>query len=207
MSATTEYNLTGPLNVQQGEQPGSFGVVNRSAGAQVVSIVAHHNLGGQETVTLAHVGDSVTFDLRDIRSLNITADTYPCRILLLNTNLGMSLTAAPVISVAPAPPGAVTFHADVTIVGAATTVLYTPSAGARFVITDIVISTDTAGRVMVIDDADVAGQRLRGGYFGANGGLAEAGTTARSGAVNRVAKVVTGGAGNTFVSVDGYESS
>lgn len=206
MSATTEYVLTAPLDVQQGEQAGVFGIVNRSTGSQVVTILVFDNLGGQETITLVHTGDSTTLDLGTIRSIQISADSYPCNILLLNTNLGIGLSAAPVVNVAPAPPGAVTFHADLLITTATTTTLYTPTAGKRFVLTSVIISTDGAQRVMVVDDADSAGQRLVGGYFAANGGIAIPGEWS-SGAVNRVAKVVTGAIANCFVSVEGYESA
>lgn len=205
MSATTEYVLTAPLHVEQGEQSGVFGVVNRTQGGQIVTVTVETNGRGQETVTLVHVGDSVNFDLADVRSMTIEADSYPCNILLLNTNLGMTLNAAPVVSVSPAPPGATTFHADVVIVGAATTTLYTPTSGARFVLTSIVISTDAPGRVAIVDDADTAGSRLPGGYFAANGGLALTGEWP-SAAADNVAKVVTDGAGNTFVTVEGYEA-
>lgn len=205
MSATTEYKLTAPIHIEQAEQGGVFGVVNRSTGAQVVTVELQA-IRGNETVTLKHVGDAVNFDLGDARSFIISADSYPCNILLLNTGIGMALTAAPVVTVAPAPAGAVTFQADVTISSATTTTLYTPTTGMRFVLTSVLISTDGAERVMIVDNADTAGNRLVGGYFAANGGLALPGEWASS-AVNNVAKVVTGGANNVFVSVTGYETT
>jgi hypothetical protein len=104
------------------------------------------------------------------------------------------------------PPGAVPEAYDKTITAAGTTALWTPPADRRFVVLSAQISTDTAMRVMLVDDVDNEGRRIAGGYFAANGGMSpnlvpaphEAQTTGAP------VRVVTAGAGNVFVVVRGY---
>jgi hypothetical protein len=104
------------------------------------------------------------------------------------------------------PPGAVPDSFDKTITVAGTTVLWTPPADRRVVVLSVQLSTDTAMRIMVVDDVDNEGRRIAGGWFAANGGMSPnlvpapyEGQTAGA-----PIRVVTSGAGNVFVVVRGY---
>lgn len=105
------------------------------------------------------------------------------------------------------PAGASPIHRDVTITTAATTALWTPAPGRRFVLLSAFISTDTAMRVAIVDDVDVAGRRPVDGYFGANGGASPNLIPAPYVSTNpdNVARVVTAANGNVKVRVSGYE--
>jgi carbohydrate-selective porin OprB len=104
------------------------------------------------------------------------------------------------------PAGAVPDSADKTITTAATTVLWTPPADRRIVVLSVQISTDTAMRIMVVDDVDNEGRRIAGGWFAANGGLSGNLIPApyEGQTPGAPIRVVTAGAGNVFVVVRGY---
>lgn len=105
------------------------------------------------------------------------------------------------------PAGASPVHRDVTITTAATTTIWTPSSGMRFVLASAIISTDTAMRVAIVDDSDIQGQRPVDGGFSAFGGvspnLVPVPYPAKS--VGNALKVVTSGVGIVRVRVSGWE--
>lgn len=105
------------------------------------------------------------------------------------------------------PVGAVPTSRDVTIAAASTTALWAPAPGRRFVLASAFVSTDTAMRVALVDDADVQGQRPVDGYFAANGGaspnLVPVPYVAKN--AGNVLRVVTSAAGNVKVRVTGWE--
>jgi hypothetical protein len=105
------------------------------------------------------------------------------------------------------PVGATPLERDVTITTATTTDLWTPGVGRTFVLASAFISTDTAMRIAIVDEADIQGQRPVDGYFAANGGASPnlvpvPYVSKNSG--NRL-RVVTAGAGNVKVRVSGWE--
>lgn len=105
------------------------------------------------------------------------------------------------------PVGAAPIHRDVVIVAAATTDLWTPGAGRRFVLASAFVSSDTAMRVALVDEADVQGQRPVDQNLAANGGSSPNLVPVpyvSKGAGNRL-RVVTSGAGNVRVRVSGWE--
>ncbi len=71
------------------------------------------------------------------------------------------------------PAGAIPWDRDLTVAGAATTLLYDPGVGFKFYLVSAVVSTDTANRVAIVDESDVVNQRPVDGFFAANGGMAE----------------------------------
>ncbi len=105
------------------------------------------------------------------------------------------------------PVGATPVHRDVLITTATTTTLWTPPTGRKFVVASAFISTDAAMRVALVDDADVVGQRIVDGAFAASGGASpnKVPVPYPSRTTGAALKVVTGGAGNVRVQVDGWE--
>lgn len=106
------------------------------------------------------------------------------------------------------PVGATPIERDVTIAAAGTTAVWTPSAvSKKIVLASAFVSTDTAMRVAIVDALDVQGQRPVDGYFGANGGaspnLVPVPYVVK--AAGNVLYVVTAGAGNVKVRVQGWE--
>jgi hypothetical protein len=80
--------------------------------------------------------------------------------------------------------------------------LWDPAAGKSFVITDIVISTATAGKVTLLDDSTV----IREYNLAANGGVVEnMRTHEKSTAADNILKITTSAAMEVFVVVKGYE--
>lgn len=104
------------------------------------------------------------------------------------------------------PLGASPVHRDVVIAAAGTTAIWTPGAGSRFILASAFISTDTAMRVALVDDADIQGSRPVDGYFGANGGASPnlVPVPYPSKNVGNSLRVVTA-AGNVRVRVSGWE--
>lgn len=105
------------------------------------------------------------------------------------------------------PVGATPIERDVTITAAATTDLWTPGVGRKFVLASAFVSTDTAMRVALVDEADIQGSRPVDGYFAANGGASPnlvPTPYVSHGTGNRL-RVVTAGAGNVKVRVSGWE--
>lgn len=109
MLATTRYSLPAALTIEQGEAPGTFGVVNRDATHKIV-LTVEATTGSVDDVTLHGDGDSVSFELEDVRRITIKSYTagdveeYPANILILATNLPISLQAAPALSSSPTTP-------------------------------------------------------------------------------------------------------
>lgn len=105
------------------------------------------------------------------------------------------------------PPGAVPDSRDITLAAATLgTAIWSPAADERLVIVSAYISSDAAGRVAIVEDQDVAGQRIAVQYVGANGGSAPnlvPAPYALSGPGVPV-KVVSTVVGNVFVRVSGY---
>jgi hypothetical protein len=104
------------------------------------------------------------------------------------------------------PEGAMPFDRDITIAAAATTLLYDPGVGQKFYLVSAFLSTDTAMRIALVDEADQINQRPVDGYFGANGGASPNLVPkwyASKLAGNRI-RVVTGANGNVKVRVSGF---
>lgn len=104
------------------------------------------------------------------------------------------------------PPGATPEKRDITVTLAGTYDLWVPPADARIVVTSAFISTDTAGRIAIVDETDTANRRVAVHYAAANGGaspnLVPAPYELLS-AGGRV-RVVVAQNGNTFIRVSGY---
>ena len=82
------------------------------------------------------------------------------------------------------------------------TALWTPATGKRFVLTDIVVSSDAEGTITLLDNTTV----IRKYYLGANGGVVEnMMSDEESAAVDSVLKVTTSAAIACYVVVKGYE--
>lgn len=108
------------------------------------------------------------------------------------------------------PAGATPIHRDATYLAAGTYTLWAPSSGARFVCSSVMVSTDTAMRIAVVDGADLPGSRIVDGAFGANGGVSknQVPTPYPSKSVGNPVQVVVGaapGAIGVKVSADGWE--
>jgi hypothetical protein len=105
------------------------------------------------------------------------------------------------------PEGATPIHRDVLITTATTTSLWTPGAGRRFVLASAFVSSDTAMRVAIVDDADIQGSRPVDQYVGANGGSSPnlVPVPYVSKAAGNSARVVTSAVGNVRVRVSGWE--
>lgn len=105
------------------------------------------------------------------------------------------------------PEGATPIHRDKVITTATTTTLWTPGTGRRFVLASAFISSDTAMRVAVVDDADLENQRPVDQYVGANGGsspnLVPVPYVSKN--AGNALKVVTSAVGNVRIRVSGWE--
>ena len=105
------------------------------------------------------------------------------------------------------PPGATPESRDLTLAAATLgTVIWQPAADERLVIVSAYISSDAAGRVAIVEDADLQGQRIAAQYVGANGGsspnlVPAPWPTSGPGVPIRVVSTVVG---NVFVRVSGY---
>jgi hypothetical protein len=201
-TVTTDRIIRAPMTIENHSAPGTFGVVSRDP-TQTIFIDINGQYGG-ETIELVRVGDSTSFDLRDVDTVVIRALAYPSEALINFTNLDIELDAAPYVTLVPGPSSFVA-HFDATIVGAGTTTIWTPTAGKRFVIGSFMLSTDAGGRVALVDNADTAGHRIAAPYLAAFGGMV--GGPYGSQAIGNALKVVTVAGGNVFVAVDGFESA
>lgn len=82
------------------------------------------------------------------------------------------------------------------------TTLWDPTGGKKFVITDIIISTDTAMTITLIDQAAVIYEF----YFAANGGcVINLQTPYESTTADNILKYTTSANGKTSISIEGYE--
>jgi len=195
---TTDQVIEAPITIENGGEPGVFGLVSRDASQEirVVMLATAH----RETIHVVNPGDSCSFNLLDVIQVIIEADTYPTRALIDWTN------GAIVLGAAPFPNGFIgILHFDVTVGGAASTTIWTPTAGKRFVIDTFMLSTDTQNRVALVDGSDVMGSRIAAPYLAADGGMV--GGPYASQAIGNPLVLVTLGGGNVFCSVDGRESS
>lgn len=211
MSAYTSYTLTEEQSWQLDGVKGSLAIANRDATGIVVTCRIDKLAGMSETVVLVSQGDSLTANTEPYRAVTISASAYPVDILLLIApahDLTLTSIAAAIaggINLAANQVAAPNrFHADAMIVTATTTTLYTPPTGMRAVVDHVLISTDTAMRVMVADGADVAGQRIAGGFFVGGGGLISEGEYVSAAADNPVVVITGVGSSNTFVQIDGF---
>lgn len=104
------------------------------------------------------------------------------------------------------PIGASPVHKDLVAAAAGTYDLWDPGVGYRFVVASAFVSAGAAGRVAVVDDADVAGSRICDAEFAANGGatpnLVPVPYPGKL-AGNKV-RIVTTVVGNTRVRVSGW---
>lgn len=95
MTADTLYSLTEPLTIQPSQRgTGRFKVTNRSTAALTVILTTDR---GATDIEVSRPGDSTSFDLDGVRAITLTADHYPCTILLEDTTLPIDLDAAPII--------------------------------------------------------------------------------------------------------------
>ena len=82
------------------------------------------------------------------------------------------------------------------------TALWTPTSGKKFVLTDIVISTATAGVITLLDNATI----IRKYQFGANGGVVENPVSPDVSALaDNILKITTSVAMTCFIVVKGFE--
>lgn len=104
------------------------------------------------------------------------------------------------------PPGATPQKRDFTATAAGTYDLWVPPADARIVVTSAFFSTDTAGRIALVDSLDIQGRRICVHYAPANGGASPNLVPApyELSQVGGILRVVVAQAGNTFVRVSGY---
>lgn len=104
------------------------------------------------------------------------------------------------------PEGAQPKHVDLSVSGAGTYDLWVPSSGRRVILTHAMISSDTAQRVAIVEDADIPGRRAVDGYVGASGGLAADLTPAPYVcSVGQPLRLVVGTGGKVTVTATGYE--
>jgi len=105
------------------------------------------------------------------------------------------------------PEGATPIHRDKVVTTATTTVIWAPSSGRKFTVASCLISTDTAMRVALVDDSDIEGSRVVDLQAAANSGGARnlVPVPYPSKNAGNALKLVTGGAGNTRVVVEGWE--
>jgi len=195
---TTDQLIERPITVENKGAPGIFGLVSRDP-TQTIRVVMKA-MGHSETIYVVNPGDSCSFNLLDVDQVIIEADNYPTRALVDWTNGAIVLAAAPFLSSSIG-----LLHFDATIAGAATTTIWTPAAGMRFVIDSFVMSTDTANRVALVDGADVAGKRIAAPYLAAAGGMVYGPYASQ--AIDTPLLLVTAAGGNVFLAVDGHEST
>lgn len=105
------------------------------------------------------------------------------------------------------PVGAQPIHRDLEVAAALTTLIWQPGPNRKAVVSECVISTDTGGRVAVVDGADVQGSRIATLRAGANGGAAPnmIPTPYVSKAAGNGIYLVSP-VGNTAVSIRGWET-
>lgn len=85
-------------------------------------------------------------------------------------------------------------------------IIWTPTSGKKFVITDIIISCSAAGAITVFDNTDSTTNRVVKGNFAANGGLTHPYSKAFiSVAADNVLKYTTGAGIAGSITVSGYE--
>lgn len=129
-------------------------------------------------------------------------------------DLSTGLTAAVASALASAlnenypglPPGSTPEPHDITVTVAGTYDLWIPPADRRAVVTSAFISTDTAGRIALVDETDTAGRRIAVHYAAANGGASPNLVPApyELKAVGGRLRVVVAQNGNTFIRISGY---
>lgn len=105
------------------------------------------------------------------------------------------------------PAGSSPVHRDFAAAAAGTFNVWTPGAGRRFVLASAFISTDTAGRVALVDGTDASGSRIVDAYFAANGGASPnlVPVPYPSAVAGQSLALVVAAAGNTRVRVSGWE--
>ena len=107
------------------------------------------------------------------------------------------------------PAGATPVHRRLRITAAGTYAIWSPAADRRFVVASVMISTDTAMRIALVEGTDSPGREVVDGYFGANGGatpnLVPVPIPAQT--LGAVLRVVTATAGNVRVRVSGWEEA
>lgn len=198
-TVNTDLLIEAQWKVENHSQRGVFGLVSRDP-SQTIRVIME-GPAHRETIYVVNAGDAVTFNLDGVTAITIEADSYPTRALVDFTNGDILLAAAPFFTASAAIGQA---HFDATATGVGTTTLWTPSPGKRFVISTFMLSTDTGGRVALCEGADTAGKRIAAPYLAADGGMVGGPYGAQ--AIN-TPLILVSPAGNTFVAVDGYESS
>jgi hypothetical protein len=198
-TVSTDRIIEAPMTIENGGEAGVFGLVSRDPTQTI--FVTMKGRAHSEIIEVVNPGDSCSFNLLDIQQVVIEVATYPSRALINFTNAAIVLGAAPFASSSVG-----LLHFDATVNGAANTTIWTPTAGMRFVIDSLVMSTDTQNRVALIDGtSDVAGKRIAAPYLAANGGMVY-GPYASQAPDNPLVLVTLSG-GLVFLAVDGRESS
>jgi hypothetical protein len=105
------------------------------------------------------------------------------------------------------PVGAVPIHRTLRIAAAGTYPIWAPPPDRRFIVANAFISTDTAMRVALVEEVDVAGAEIVDGYFAASGGASPnlVPVPYPADVAGSVVRVVTGAAGNVRIRVGGWE--
>lgn len=107
------------------------------------------------------------------------------------------------------PVGATPITRDIELTAVGTFVIWDPGANRTFILASAFISSDTAGRIKLIDNDDLQGQRPVGQWIGANGGsspnLVPVPYPAKK--PGNQLKVVSTVAGNVAIRVSGWEVS
>jgi hypothetical protein len=102
VTAQTLVRIDAPLPIQNGSQPGNFGIVNRcqaGGGAAHAVAIQLDSPSGSDTAVLNNDGDSMSIPASEVASATIYSPDggYPIYVLLLNSALDIALSAAPVI--------------------------------------------------------------------------------------------------------------
>lgn len=104
------------------------------------------------------------------------------------------------------PVGATPIHRDYVAGGAGTYDIWDPGSGSRFVLVAATINVDGAGRVALVDDADVQGRRIVDVELAANGGATPnmVPVPYTSALAGNMLRLVTTVAGDTRIHVSGW---
>lgn len=201
-TVTTDRVIPREWKIENHGNRGTFGLVSRDPTQPI--FVDMHGAAGSESIEIAHVGDSTSFDILNIDAIIVRAASYPTRALVNFTTLDIELDAAPFVTVIPT--DQVIVHRDALITGAVVgAALWTPAAGRRFVITDYLISQDFTGQVVLFDNVNAPGSIVSAPYM--INGVPVAGGGYTSVAPNDVLRITTVAGGHTFVSVNGTETA
>lgn len=103
--------------------------------------------------------------------------------------------------------GNVVIHKDLEVIVAGTNNVWTPSTGKKFVVVDLIISSDALNTITVFDNTDISGNRLLKVRFPANSSpiTVDFDVPFVSSTINNILKITTTTAAITNITVHGYE--